>query len=165
MSNVEIVKDVEFNWPHLINSHSPFGVEVWDVQVRTADPDTAEQMKRLGVSVKKSDGSASVPAGLFYANVKRKTKNAKGGANQPVTVVDGQRNPITEELGNGSRGNIKLFSYDYNMPQRSGTAAILTGVQVTSFVRYIREDDFDFEDEDVASDEVEASVDDGDFLA
>lgn len=137
-SKTAIIRNLDFYWANLTKSHSPFGTEVWDVQVRTSDEATAKEMSDLGVSVKKHDD------GYWFANVKRKTTNAKGDKNTPVSVVDANKQPVTAEMGNGSSGNIKLFSYEYKTAGRSGIAAQLSAVQVVDFVEYKQGgDDFD----------------------
>ena len=140
-SKTAIVRDLDFHWANLTKSHSPFGTEVWDVQIRTTNDDTAKELSDLGVAVKKHD------EGYFFANVKRKTVTSKGDKNTPVMVVDANKQPVTEEMGNGSKGHIKLFSYEYSTAGRSGVAAQLSAIQVVDFVEYKRGgDDFDIEE-------------------
>lgn len=139
-SKTAIIRDLEFYWANLTKSHSPFGTEVWDIQVRTSNEATAKELSELGVSVKKHDD------GHWFANVKRKTTTSKGDKNTPVSVVDANKQVVSDEMGNGSRGHVKLFSYEYSVAGRSGRAAQLSAVQVVDFVEYKPSgEDFDIE--------------------
>lgn len=141
MSKTVIIRNVEFHFANLMKSHAPFGEEIWDVQIRVTDEDTIKTLKELGVNMKPHDD------GYHHANVKRRVKNRKGDANTPVVVVDAQKNPWnpTVNIGHGSTGHIKLFSFDYNVGGRSGTGAMLSAVQVVDLVEYKGSDGVDFD--------------------
>ena len=128
-SKTVVIKDVELNWAFLTKSHAPFGQEIWDVQVKTTDQAIVDQMKDAGVNMKEKDGA-------FVANVKRKVMNAKGERNNPPQLIDSEGNAMDNNPGNGSKGNVKLFSYEYNVGGRSGRAAMLSAVRVTDLVEY-----------------------------
>ena len=146
-----IVRDLEFHYPHLMKSHAPFGDEVWDVQLRTTDEAKADELREVGVKMKKHED------GYFHANVRRKIKNRKGEPNSPVSVVDANKNPWnpTVAIGNGSKGHVKLFSYEWSMQGRSGVGAMLAAVQITEHVEYNGGDsvDFDVEGDQVSTDD------------
>ena len=125
-SKTVVIKDVEFNWANVINPKSPFGTLQWDIQVVTYDAAKAEEMKAAGINLKK-DGNK------FYGNVKRKTVSAKG---QPMSAPIVKGVEEGQSIGNGSKGNLKVFSYDYNVGGRSGTSAMLVGINVTDLVEY-----------------------------
>lgn len=169
MTNTEnktsIIKDLTFKWAKLKTPVSPFNDSIYEMQVLTTDQDKATQLQKSGVSVKKSDGTNSMPVDTFYATVKRKAKKRDGTDVPAPPVVDKYGNPVSEDIGNGSVGDIKLFSFAYSTPQRSGIAASLQAVKVTSLVIFEREDslDFDFEEEGVSASEEEA-LNDGSFL-
>jgi len=66
----------------------------------------------------------------------------------PPTVVDASKTPMSEPIGNGSKGNMKVFSYEYKVGGREGTTSMLTAIQVTDLVPYkasSQEVDFDVE--------------------
>ena len=136
-----IVRDLEFHYAHLIRPHAPFGDNVWDIQVRTHEEAKADELKALGVNMKKHDD------GYWHANIKRRTTNRKGEPNKPVQVVDKHKAPWNPEvsIGHGSKGNIKIFCYDYNMAGRSGTGVMLSAVQITDLVEYHGSDSVDFD--------------------
>ena len=132
MSKNVIIRNVELNYPHLFNAHQPFGEDIWDVQIKTNDIDTLKALKAAGVNMKDAGD------GYYQANVKRKVLNRKGEKNKPVSVVDSSKNPWDPDtgIGNGSKANIKLFSYDWSVGGKSGTSAMLVAVQVTELVEY-----------------------------
>ena len=137
MSNqTAIIRDVTLNWAHLVDPVNPFGADQWDIQLTTEDEDKAKVFSSLGLKVKENGG-------VYSVNLKRKAVNAKGAPNDPPEVVDGDQNKmdssIVRKLGNGSKGNVKVFTYEYNHAGRSGTGAILVGVQVTEFIEYENE--------------------------
>lgn len=128
-----VVRDVTFNWPKLVTAHAPFGTMQWDIQVVTENEATKDQLESLGVKMKQGDNG-------YYANIKRKAISAKGEPNKPPVVVDAEKSPMEssmiDSMGNGSKGNIKLFSYDWSVGGREGTAAMLVAIQVTDYVVY-----------------------------
>ena len=144
-SQTAIIRDLELYWANLYKPHAPFGTEIFDVQIRTTDEDKVKVLKDLGVNLKKHDD------GYYFGNVKRKTVNAKGDPMDPPKVVDSSKAALSDPIGNGSTGNIKLFSYEYKVGGRSGRAAMLTAVQVVDLVPYEAKGDVDFdvEGEDV----------------
>ena len=135
--STSIIRDVEFHWANVHKPHAPFGANIWDIQVRTTDADTYEELKSRGVNMKTHDD------GYYYGNVKRNEKNRKGEPNDPPRVVDEFKAPITDSIGNGSKGNIMIFTYDYNVSGRKGTGAMLSAIQVTDLVEYSGSVDFD----------------------
>ena len=144
-SQTAIIRDLELYWANLYKPHAPFGTEIFDVQIRTTDEDKVKVLKDLGVNLKKHDD------GYYFGNVKRKTVNAKGEPMEGPKVVDASKAALSDPIGNGSTGNIKLFSYEYKAGGRSGRAAMLTAVQVVDLVPYEAKGDVDFdvEGEDV----------------
>jgi len=146
-STTAIIRDLEFYWANLQRPHAPFGTEQWDVQVRTDNKDTVKELESLGVKMKKND------EGVFFANIKRKTKKANGEPMDPVKVVDAARNELKNSIGNGSKGHVKLFSYEWNVAGRSGRSAMLSAVQVTDLIEYNGKTGVDFDDESGASTE------------
>lgn len=146
MSKTIIVRNVEFHYAHVFKSHAPFGSEVWDVQLRTESEDTAKELVDAGVPMKKHND------GYFAANVKRKVTGSKGQPNSPVVVVDKNKQPISPDtkIGHGSKGHVKLFSYEWSMQGRSGTSAMLSAMQITDLIEYTGGDNVDFDVEDAS---------------
>jgi len=133
MSSTVIIRDLEFNYPALAAPKSPFGTEQWEVQVATTDPDKKKELEAVGCKVREKDGK-------YVTNIKRKTVSQKGEAMEPPKVVDSDKKPLSKadiaKIGNGSRGAIKVFSYDWSAGGRTGISCMLTDVQVTDMEVY-----------------------------
>jgi hypothetical protein len=132
-NQVIVVRDVTFNWPKLVDKHSPFGTLQWDVQVVTNNDATKAQLESAGVKMKKGDNG-------YYANIKRKAVKANGEPQEPPKVVDTDKEEMApskiKSMGNGSKGHIKLFSYDWEMAGKKGVSAMLVAMQITDYVSY-----------------------------
>jgi len=145
-SSTEIIRDLELHWANVYKPHNPFGTEIWDIQIRTTDKNKVEELAKHGIKLKEHD------EGYFFGNVKRKTVNAKGEPMKAPEVFDAGKKIISEPIGNGSKGHIKVFSYDYKVGGRKGRTAMLTALQVVDLVPYkaaTQEVDFDVENDDV----------------
>lgn len=129
-----VVRDLTFNWPKLVASHSPFGTLQWDIQVVTDNEATKAQLEASGVKMKTGENKT------WYANIKRKAIKANGEEQDPPKVMDLEKEPMDKaritSMGNGSKGHIKLFSYDWNVGGKSGVSAMLVALQVTDYVAY-----------------------------
>ena len=126
-----LIKDVELNWARLASPvTNQFGGTNYELQI-VGSKDREEEFAQLGKVKELEDGRIAV-------NLKRKAKKADGTDMDPVRVVDGQRNPIEARgsIGNGSKGNVIVWLYDYTFGGQSGRAASLTAVQVTDHVVY-----------------------------
>lgn len=136
MSKSVLIKDLEFWYAKLDKPVSPFGTEQWELQVRTNDKGTKKDLEDAGIKVSLKEDENGNP--YYAAGLKRKTTNKKGEPMDPPRVVDAHRQafPHVAKIGNGTRGNVILFSYDYEVQGRSGTAAMLTAVQVVDFKPY-----------------------------
>jgi len=132
-NQVIVVRDVTFNWPKLVEKHSPFGTLQWDVQVTTDNEATKAQLESAGVKMKSGEKG-------YYANIKRKANKASGEAQEPPKVVDTDKEEMApskiKSMGNGSKGHIKLFSYDWEMAGKTGISAMLIALQITEYVAY-----------------------------
>ena len=63
----------------------------------------------------------------------------------PVRVVDTDKNPIKDLIGNGSSGNIIVYQYDWEVSGRTGRKTVLIAVQVTNLIKYVPETSVDFD--------------------
>tara|TARA_R100000781_G_scaffold105715_1_gene69545 strand:+ start:401 stop:958 length:558 start_codon:yes stop_codon:yes gene_type:complete len=134
------IKDVEFNWPKLVKPVNPFGTEQWELQIATKDKKVADDWKANHLTVKtdKNDDSK------YIVNLKRRRYKADGTENKPPRVVDGSNTEIdATNLGNGSKGSVKLYQYAYDVAGRTGISSSLLAVQVADYVSYQSEEDFE----------------------
>jgi len=145
-----IIRDLEFYWAKLDKPVSPFGTEQYDLQVRFPKK-RVKEMSAYG-KVKEQ------PDGQFSINITRKAKNAKG-EDTPVRVVDSVKRPLEGLIGNGSKGHIIVYQYDWNVSGRSGTKTILVAVQVTDYIEYKDEGAVDFDVIGTSQEAMEAQSD------
>ena len=139
-----IVRDVTFYYAKLDKPVSPFGTEIYDLQVRFPKHRIPE-MSVFGKVREVEDGN-------FAVNITRKAMNAKK-QKTPVRIVDTDKNPIKDLIGNGSTGNVIVYSYPWEVSGRSGVKTILVAVQVTNLLKYVPEASVDFDVLEVATDE------------
>ncbi len=158
-----IVKNVQLYWMNnLAKPSSPFGEEIYDLQVRVPKKRAAE-LAEFG-KVREIDGMAVI-------NVRKKAFKADGTPSKKPSVVDGSKEPIDPRtVGNGSVGNIRLRLNDYQIlhPKtgkvtKEGTKVNLEGVQVTKLIVFTPAGNGDFNDFDEEETEViEPDTDDSD---
>lgn len=102
----------------------------WTVNMYVTDEDRDTLMAH-GVNPKEDK------AGEEYFLAKRKTVAKSGEEMKPPVVVDGRKNPVTEDIGNGSVCNIVVtpFKWEKSKTQK-GVTLFLNAVQVVNHVRY-----------------------------
>lgn len=116
----------------------------WSVQFYPKDDATRKAIKAVGFRVSlKEDDSDTEPNGMYYS-FSRKSKAAWGDLEAPY-VLDPSGDPITQNVGNGSKGWIVLDVYEYKggvdekgLPYTGGKAARWEGLEVTDLVIYER---------------------------
>lgn len=125
------IDDVEFNYPRLDKPTNPFGTEQYELQIATTDSAKAQYLKDNKLNVKEKDG-------VFTVSLKRKARKANGEDNGKVRVVTATKQEFEDvrTIGNGSRGNVILYQYEYDTAGRKGVAASLTAVQVVEHIPY-----------------------------
>lgn len=138
-----IIRDVTLNYVKVDpeNPTDPFGTLQWECQI-VAPSDRAEELEGYG-SVKPVKDDPSRVA----VNLKRKALRKDGTENDPVVLVDGQKQPINPKIkiGNGSKGNVKVYRREYDVAGRQGISTIMTAIQVTNLIEYTGSVDFDIE--------------------
>ena len=146
-----VIRNVNFYYAKLDKPVSPFGTEIYDLQVRFPK-ERIEEMSAYGKVRQVEDGNYAI-------NITRKAKNAKG-QKTPVRVVDAEKNPIKDLIGNGSFGNLIVYQYDWAVSGRTGRKTVLIAVQVTDLIKYVPETEVDFDIlEPVAKDNEPVSAD------
>ena len=131
-----VIRNVNFYYAKLDKPVSPFGTEIYDMQVRFPK-ERIEEMSAYGKVRQVEDGNYAI-------NITRKAMNAKK-QKTPVRVVDGDKNPIKDLIGNGSFGNIIVYQYDWAVSGRTGRKTVLIAVQVTDLIKYVPETAADFD--------------------
>ena len=150
MANENIlINDVEMNWAKVVSPfRNQFGGETYEMQIIVVK-DREDELKAAGLKTKDTED------GRVSANLKRKATKRDGTANDAPRVVDGQRNPLDgNKIGNGSRGNVIVYKFDYDFAGQSGVSTSLTAIQVTDLVEYSGGQSVDF---DVIEESGEAS--------
>ena len=135
-----IVKDVDLYYAKVDQPVKPFGVARWELQMRTNDKTTADMWKKdYFLNIKENEGS-------YVVNVHKNAVNKDGDDVDPPQVVDKARTPIkANNIGNGSKGNVKLFQYPYDVAGRKGVSSMLVGLQVVDLIPYEPDSSIDFE--------------------
>ena len=128
-----LISDVELNWARLDNPiDNPFGEgKLWEVQVATSSSEKADELKAAGFNVKEKDG-------MFTVSLRRNATRRDGAANEPVRLVDAQKQPIAarNSIGNGSKANVIVYQLPYTNKFGTGVSNILSAVQVTDLVEF-----------------------------
>jgi len=150
-NKTDIIRDVNFYYAKLDKPVAPFGTDIYDIQLRFPESKKGE-MSAYGKVRLVEDGNYAI-------NLTRKAKNSKG-QKTPVRVVDADKNPIKDLIGNGSKGNVIAYTYKYDVAGRTGFKTILIAIQVTDLIKYVPESEVDFDVlEPAANDNKEASTD------
>ena len=138
-----IFRDVTLNYVKVDpeNPTDPFGTLQWECQI-VAPASRAEELEGYG-SVKPIKDDPSRVA----VNLKRKALRKDGTENDPVVLVDGKKQPINPKIkvGNGSKGNVKVYRREYDVAGRQGISTIMTAIQITDLIEYTGSVDFDIE--------------------
>ena len=133
-----IIKNVALFWAKL-GSNMDMGFDkntpAWAVELRTTDKAEAKGWKEAGLNVKPGDDDGSV----YYSASVKKPKFANNGNEQKAPPVVGKDlMPFAEvdAIGNGSRGNVKLYTAPYSYNGRTGISVRLNAIQITELVKY-----------------------------
>jgi len=137
MPSTTIIRDVTLNYAKVYTAEmNPFGKEVFDIQLEFSK-DRIDEMTPFGKV-------RQLPNGSFAININRAATNNKGQPNS-IRVVNKEKAPLTAPIGNGSKGNVMVYSYDWSVGGRNGTKTVLIAVQVTDLVEYNPEASIDFD--------------------
>ena len=137
-----LISDVELHWARLDQPiDNPFGEgKLWEVQISTTNKDKAAELKSAGFNVKERDGQ-------FTVSLKRNATRRDGSDNEPVRLVDAQKQPVAQRgsIGNGSKGNVIVYQMPYENKFGKGVSNILSAVQVTELVEFVPSGGVDFD--------------------
>jgi len=80
-----------------------------------------------------------------FVHIRQKVSRRDGTQNDAPVVMDGQKKPFSDLVGNGSVCNVQYTPFEWEMNGKSGTSPILKKVQVVSLVEYAggNAEDFD----------------------
>ena len=148
-----IISNVELNWAKLVKPvTNQFGATLYEMQIATTDKAQADKItSETGIKFKEKDGK-------FVSNLKRKAAKRDGSDNGAPRVVDSSKNPMDGmSIGNGSKGNVIVWQYEYEFGGAKGVGSSLTAVQVTDLVKYESKNSVDFDAVAPASEEVPAA--------
>jgi hypothetical protein len=128
-----IITDATFYWSKLDKAVSPFGTPVYEVSVHLDNGDRQiTELRMEGINFKDD-----VEKGTVYFTAKRKAEKADGSPNTKVVVVDTNKKPVdASKIGNGTKGKVKLFKYDWEHGKKKGSSIVLMALQVTELVEY-----------------------------
>jgi len=138
-----IINNCEFRWAKLGKPVNPFGSgDAWEVQIVTTDENVAQSWTEQDLNVK----SKANPDGMeYYVNLKRWAKSPTGKEYDAPSVVDAAKEPVDPVIiGNGSKGKVKVYQYQWTKGARSGISTIFIALQVTDLVEYNPEATVDF---------------------
>ena len=136
-NSTTIIRDVTLNFAKVYKSEvNPFGKDQFDIQLEFGKERAAEMSEYGKIR--------ALPNGNMALNVSRPAKNNKG-QKAKIRVVDSEKNDMTDGIGNGSKGNVMVYSYDWTVAGKTGRKTILIAVQVTDLVEYNPEATMDFD--------------------
>jgi hypothetical protein len=101
----------------------------WSVNMYVT-PEDRDLLMAHGVNPKEDK------AGEEYFLAKRKTVTKTGEPMKPPTVVDGRKNPVTDDVGNGSVCNIVVTPFPWEKAKKKGVTLFLNAVQVVNHVHF-----------------------------
>ena len=143
-----LIKDVEFSWAKLVTPFkNQFGGENFEVTITVAADRAEEVAKMVAKEGKKTED------GRVAFSLKRKAVYQDGRRADAPRVVGADKAPIDGmKIGNGSKGNIIVQTYDYEFAGNAGTSHSIEAVQVTDLVEYNAEPSVDFDSVESAGD-------------
>ncbi len=100
------------------------------------DKEKAKELSAEGYNVKQDKEGDTI------IKVKKKALKADGTPNRKPNVVDAQKKPFEDLIGNGSYCNVQYTPYPWVYAGSSGVQAQLVGVQVVDLVAFTT-DEFD----------------------
>ncbi len=123
----------------------------WDVRVEFPK-ELLPEIKALGIHIKKEVDDESGDVSYSFGAKQTYINPTTGEPFTKPTVLDGNNRRMKgNEIGNGSKGMVKISVFDYNYQGKPGKAANLLALKVTDLVKYVYESDPEFavnEDDD-----------------
>lgn len=126
-----ILQNAKVRWASVQEPNTKYE-PVWEVQA-VLTPEQAATLRSQNVPLKEEDGELTY---RFKRKVGGKKKDGSAYTNTPPTVVDGNKDPFTDLIGNDSICNIAYNIREWSMMGNSGVKADLTALQVVEHVPY-----------------------------
>ena len=78
----------------------------WQIDVGNLDADNKAIAEKDGLNIKTDEIKGE------YVTIKRKVKRKDGNDNTPPVIVDGNKRPMMDLIGNGSKVNVLYNTYE-----------------------------------------------------
>jgi len=131
-----VLKNVQVRWAQIQAPDTRYDPQ-WSVDAlltkeqAKAISDAAKKVHKKGVKIKKDDD------GQLYYKFSRKVDKADGsGENKAPRCIDGQKNPVTDLIGNGSLCNIQYSVFPWDNKFGTGVGIDFAGIQVLELVSF-----------------------------
>lgn len=134
-----LVKSARVKWAKVFEPDGTFPPARWSINIYPSGEQRAELLK-LGIQFREDEKEG----GQFFT-AKRNVETNKGKKLDPPRVVDAQKRPFTEAIGNGSVCNVIVNVYEWTFGKKTGMGAWLEAVQVLDHVAYATGERVDFE--------------------
>lgn len=134
-----LVKSARVKWAKVFEPDGTFPPARWSVNVYPSAEDR-DGLLKLGIQFRGDEKDG----GQFFT-AKRNVETNKGKKMDPPRVVDAQKRPFAEAIGNGSVCNVIVNVYPWTFGKKSGMGAWLEAVQVLEHVPYASGERVDFE--------------------
>jgi hypothetical protein len=144
-----LLENVEISWVKFNPASPDMGFDKkthqYSCTVKTTDKVQAEAWKKASINVKPTEENGSV---VYSVTLKKKIYADADGKNttKPPAVVDKSLQPITEtdNIGNGSRGNVQVKLKPYDYLGKKGISVQLLAMQITELKEYQGGDSLEF---------------------
>jgi hypothetical protein len=133
-----VLKNVRVKYAKLIRPGAAFDEgqpDLWSVNMYVTTEDEGK-LFALGVSPKTDKEDQA-----FYV-AKRNVTSKTGAPVKPPSLVDAKKQPVTEEVGNGSVCNIAVTPFAWKKGAKTGVILYLNAVQVINHVPFGNFDPF-----------------------
>ena len=136
-------------WASIQSPNTKFEPHRWSINVGNLDAENKAIAEKDGLNVKTDETKGD------YVTIKRKVKRKDGNDNTPPVIVDAQKRPMLDLIGNGSKVNVLYTTYEWKYAGKEGVSADLKKVQVVDLITYEEREDFDVVSDGYASSDAE----------
>lgn len=125
-----VLRNVRVKYAKLIRPGQAFDEgqpDLWSVNIYPT-PEDMHTLMALGCVPKKDKNNEE------FLTCKRNVTNKKGDKVTPPALVDRQKRPFAEEIGNGSVCNIAITPFAWTKGKTSGILLYINAVQVVDYI-------------------------------